>query len=131
MVDQGQLTHCQRVRRLLTTRFSQNPVLFAAIIGSARRIAAMPQSAVLKITLSEEDLDLVRRIVESGECRSESDVIAALLEDRRELERERIRFEQEEVIPALEEYLSDPSSAISLDQVRQNIAERRRQLKAN
>ena len=105
--------------------------MIAAIIGSGRGISAMPQSKVLEITLSEEDLDLVRKIVESGECRSKSDVIAALLEDRREMERERIQFEQDEVIPALEEYMAYPSSALRLEQVRRNITARRQQLKAS
>ena len=82
----------------------------------------MAQSAVLQITLSPEDLELVRGIVASGECRSESEAIAALIEDRREMEQERIRFEQEEVIPAHDEWMADPSSAIPIDQVRRNLA---------
>lgn len=92
----------------------------------------MAQQPVVKITLSEEALEFVRLKVASGEYQSESDVLAKSLEYLREEDEDRKRFEQEEVIPAHDELMSDLSSAIPLHQVRHNLeAARRQRLKAS
>jgi len=92
----------------------------------------MAQAPIHEITLSQEAWEFVRSKVASGEYESESEVLANSLELFREEDEERRRFEREEVIPAHDELIADPSSAIPMEQVRHNLeAARRQRLKAS
>lgn len=72
----------------------------------------------LQVTLSEDCIDFLRRKVESGEYTCVSDVLTESINVLRDDEDERRRFEQEEVLPAHDEAMADPSTAITLDRFR-------------
>jgi antitoxin ParD1/3/4 len=84
--------------------------------------------APIQITLADEDaIEFVRSKVQSGEYASEADVlrdgILVLQEEATELE----RWIKEVVLPRCASYDADPSTAISLEELEKNLAERRRQ----
>jgi hypothetical protein len=81
----------------------------------------MAQGSVLQITLSDETWEFVHGKVTSGANASEQEAVLELIEEARLDAMEQALFEQEEVIPAYEESLANPSSAIPIDQVRRNL----------
>ena len=87
----------------------------------------MAHSHHLNITLSEEAAEFVRNRVSSGEYASESDVINEGLETLKAEVDERKRWEQEVVIPSYERFMANPSSAIPLEKVMQNLEAKRRE----
>lgn len=92
----------------------------------------MAQTLTLEVTLSDEALEFVRNKIASGEYRSESEILANSLDLFREEDEERHRFEMNEVVPAFDEVMADPASAIPMEQVRHNLeATRRQRLKAS
>jgi len=92
----------------------------------------MAKTLTLEVTLSDEALEFVRRKIASGEYLTESEVLANSLELFREEDEEQDRFEIKEVIPAFDEVMADPGSAIPMEQVRQNLeAGRLQRLKAS
>ena len=92
----------------------------------------MPQSQI-QVTLTDEAaIEFVRGKVRNGEFASESDVIHEGLKALKEESEERERWEREVLLPAHDRLMADPSSAIPIEQVEQNLEARRRQrLKAS
>jgi antitoxin ParD1/3/4 len=84
----------------------------------------------LSITLPNEMADMVRHKVESGAYASESEVIREGLRSLEARDAAIDRWLRAEVVPALEEYLEDPSQAISIDQAFDGLEERYRARKA-
>ena len=92
----------------------------------------MGQSHNLNVTLSDTAAEFVRNKVSSGQYASESDVINESLEALKAETEERERWEHKVVIPSYERFMADPSSAISVEQLEQNLAAKRRErLKAS
>ncbi len=83
--------------------------------------------AQFNITLSDAAAEFVRDKVASGEYDSESDVISEGIEALKAEADERSRWEREVVVPSYERYLANPSSAIPLEKVVQNLEARRRE----
>jgi antitoxin ParD1/3/4 len=83
--------------------------------------------AQFNITLSDAAAEFVRDKVSSGEYDSESDVISEGIEALKAEADERSRWEREVAVPAYERYLANPSSAIPLEKVMENLAARRRE----
>jgi putative addiction module CopG family antidote len=81
----------------------------------------------LNVTLSDATAEFVRDKVSSGEYASENDVINEGLEVLKAEADERKRWEQEVVIPSYERFIANPSSAIPLEKVMQNLAAKRRE----
>lgn len=84
----------------------------------------------LSITLPNEMADMVRAKVDSGAYASESEVIREGLRSLEARDAAIDRWLRAEVVPALEEYLEDPSQAISIDQAFDGLEERYRARKA-
>ncbi len=84
----------------------------------------------LSITLPNEMADMVRAKVDSGAYASESEVIREGLRSLEARDEAIDRWLRAEVVPALEEYLEDPSQGIPIDQVFDGLEERYRARKA-
>ena len=92
----------------------------------------MPQSQIHFTLTDETAIEFVRGKVRSGEYASESDVIQEGLKALKEESEERERWEREVLLPAHDRLMTDPSSAIPIEQVERNLEARRRQrLKAS
>jgi antitoxin ParD1/3/4 len=81
----------------------------------------------LSITLTNEMAEQVRAKVASGEYASESEVIRDGLRALQARDQALEAWIQKEVLPAYDALKADPSTALSLEDVRASLAERHRQ----
>ncbi|HEY3800657.1 MAG TPA: type II toxin-antitoxin system ParD family antitoxin [Caulobacteraceae bacterium] len=70
----------------------------------------------MSITLPTKMAEMVREKVASGAYASESEVIRDGLRSLQEREAAMERWLRNEVVPAYDEYIADPSSAVPLDE---------------
>ena len=92
----------------------------------------MPQTQI-RVTLTDEaTLEFIRGKVQSGEYACESDVIREGLMALKEQSEERESWEREVLLPAHDQLMTNPSSAVPIEQVERNLeALRRQRLKAS
>ncbi len=83
----------------------------------------MSDSLTMTVKLSPEAREFIRSRVESGEYASEDDLIDRSVAVLRFEAEERDRFIREEVIPAYEEHLADPSSSLTFDELMLEMAD--------
>ena len=86
----------------------------------------MGMTEQFNITLPLEMAKLVRKKVESGDYATESDVIRESLEDLFFQEEAVEKWLREEVVPIARAMEADPSMGIPIEQVRANLAARRK-----
>lgn len=86
----------------------------------------MRSTQQFSITLPNEMADMVRAKVEGGEYASESEVIREGLRSLAARDRALEHWLRTEVATAYDELKADPSQALTVDQVRQSLAESRR-----
>jgi antitoxin ParD1/3/4 len=91
----------------------------------------LPVANDLRVKLSEEALDFVNSSVSSGEYATESEVVSAGVEMLKEHVEERSRWEREVVVAAHDFMMSNPSSALTGDEVDARLAERRLQRRSS
>jgi Arc/MetJ-type ribon-helix-helix transcriptional regulator len=92
----------------------------------------MAQSPILEVTLSEQALNFVRSKVASGIYSSEAEAVSQLIDDLSIDQEEDAALEREEVLAAYAEFLAEPASAISIEQVRRDLqSDMRQRLKAS
>lgn len=84
----------------------------------------------LSVTLPIEMADMVRSKVESGRYASESEVIREGLRTLQDHDEVIERWLREEVIPAYDAMMADPSRGIAIDEVFDNAEARHRARKA-
>ena len=82
----------------------------------------MPETSTMTVELTPQNREFLRRMVENGAYPSESEVVSAALELRREIAEEQERWEREVLIPVHDELMANPSSAIPLEQVERSLA---------
>lgn len=87
----------------------------------------MAQSATLQITLTPEDLDFVQRKVATGEFASAEDFVVDSIRSVMDQDEERRQWEQKVLIPAHDQLMAHPSTAIPIDEVERNLELRRQQ----
>jgi len=87
----------------------------------------MPQTATLQVTLSTEEIEFIRAQVAHGEFSSESEVLATGLVRLKDEMTDRRRWEQEVLLPTLDHLEANPTSAISIEEVIEHLAQRRLQ----
>lgn len=81
----------------------------------------------IHITLEDEaTVEFVRSKVRSGEYASEADVVREVLLMFQEEQAELDRWVREVILPRIDATEADPSSLIPIEQVKANLAERRR-----
>jgi antitoxin ParD1/3/4 len=85
----------------------------------------MRSTQQFSITLPNEMADMVRSKVEAGEYASESEVIRDGLRALAARDRAVETWLREHVVPAAQALKDDPSRALSVDQVRDQLAARR------
>jgi Arc/MetJ-type ribon-helix-helix transcriptional regulator len=85
----------------------------------------MAQAPTLQVTLSEEAFEFVQQKVASGEFASESDVLMSGIEVLRDRQEQIALWEREVVVAAYDRLKADPSSAIPLEEVERDLAQRR------
>lgn len=84
----------------------------------------------LIVTLPDDMADQVRAKVASGEYANESDVVIEALRTLEDREQDVEHWLRTEVVQAYDELEADPSSGVTLDEVRDSLAATRRRLEA-
>jgi putative addiction module CopG family antidote len=87
----------------------------------------MPNTQQLNITLPDEMVAMVREKVASGEYANDNEVILDGLAFLRERDRGLEHWLRTEGVAAYDELKADPSQALSVEQVRQHLADKRKQ----
>jgi antitoxin ParD1/3/4 len=85
----------------------------------------MAQTHEFTVRLSDETAEFLRSKVSSGEFASESDVIRESLETFQQEATELARWEREVVVPAYDNFLANPGSAIPIAEVEKRLAAKR------
>jgi antitoxin ParD1/3/4 len=86
----------------------------------------MRSTQQFSITLPNEMADLVKSKVATGEYATESEVIRDGLRTLAARDKAVEKWLREQVVPACEALKADPSRALTLEQVRQHLAEKRK-----
>ena len=86
----------------------------------------MRSTQQFSITLPNEMADLVKAKVATGEYATESEVIRDGLRTLLARDRAMEAWLREQVVPAAQALKADPGRAVSADQVREQLAEKRR-----
>jgi antitoxin ParD1/3/4 len=91
----------------------------------------MPQVPTLHITLSPDALKYVQNKVSNGEYASESDLLNESVVAMQEHEAELEAWFREVGAPAYARFLADPTTAIPIEKVMENLEARRRKRQGN